>query len=147
MHKHRTSARTRTAAKFAALRYTTARAKVRIATSRIPHAGDGMFASGFICKGKEIARMHTAAPGTGPPRALEMTSVEIRAQGHFHDGGWSRRSKPVWYYINHGTSEANAVLCAEPTPAGLAILWRAKRDIASGEEIRFNYNPGVSIPF
>ena len=93
-----------------------------------------------------IVSMRTAASGTGPVRSVPMTSVEVRARGrsvHVHDSSWTLRSKPPWYLLNHGTMDANATLCAE----GGAILWRAKRDISSGEEILFNYNPGIAVAF
>jgi SET domain-containing protein len=53
-----------------------------------------------------------------------------------------------WYYQNHSSHLANTTMklisISEKTQT---VGWFAKRDIAAGEELFFNYNPGCNVKF
>jgi hypothetical protein len=137
--------------------------RVYVKESDINNAGNGLFARVDFNEGDTVAWM-----GEASLIDLDMQK-ELEAEGFPHDAFIhnektsgplrhdrkntlfmdldfnDKNNRPLWYFINHGVSEANLIV--EYDPNDQRFKWIAKRFIPSGEELLFNYSPGEKITF
>ena len=136
--------------------------RVYVDQSTIPGAGQGLFAKVDFNEGDAVVWM-------GSPILVDQAfQKRAEAQGFPHDAfihnekrtGPLRQERgtlvmdrdfndvnkrPLWYFINHGESEAN--LKFEYDPEQHTFEWIARRFIPQGDELFFNYTPGEKLTF
>lgn len=128
---------------------------VRVGTSTLVGAGRGLFAAAGIPRGAVIARFETPRVVDG---AVKVAGEEERLHrdGIPHDAAIyasdelmlvddaiqaGETARPWWYMMNHASKKkANAVnRWVHVNGQIVNIEWRARRDIAAGEELLYDY--------
>jgi hypothetical protein len=53
--------------------------------------------------------------------------------------------QPLWYFMNHASTEANCVMQPIKTEFGPSVCWRTKKDVETNDELTFNYQIGTRL--